>query len=87
MGTATYGKETNGMFDTYKEMNYLHSQKKPFFLIKMLPAGTEHFEEPSTNLVLNLKTTAWHEWVPGKKIPRDLPILIEEKLSAAIGAP
>ena len=62
MGTPTYGRATNGMFDTYKEMSYIFSQRKPFFLLKMLPEGVEQFKEPTTNMVLNLSSTAWHPW-------------------------
>ena len=37
MGTETYGKQTSGLIDTYKEMQYIGSSGKPYFLFNMNP--------------------------------------------------
>jgi methylmalonyl-CoA mutase cobalamin-binding subunit len=50
MGTETYGKETPGVIDTYQEMVYIKSSKKPYFLINMKPdCSLGRFKESATN--------------------------------------
>ena len=37
LATKTYGAKTNGLFDTSNEMNFIISQQKPFYLVRMIP--------------------------------------------------
>lgn len=42
LGTRTYGKQTKASYSTYQELRYIMEERKPFFLIKMCNAFTEH---------------------------------------------
>ena len=49
LATRTYGAKTNGLFDTSSEMNYIVSQSKPYYLVRMIPFG-ENWDEPRTTM-------------------------------------
>ena len=52
MGTETYGRRTNDLFDTRKEMQQIISSKKPYFVFNMNPQHSlMSFKEGATNLV------------------------------------
>jgi hypothetical protein len=79
MGTETYGKETSGVIDTYQEMVYIKSSKKPYFLINMNPGSSlVRFKESATNLVFNLNTVSWERWKVGTQMP---PKLVEHVMA------
>ena len=48
MGSETYGRNTESNFSTYQEMNFIMSEIKPMFLLKMC----EKWEEPQTRVML-----------------------------------
>ena len=49
MGSKTYGKKTeNNNFSTYNEMQFILSENKPMFLLKMC----EEWEEPQTRVMI-----------------------------------
>jgi hypothetical protein len=37
LASATYGHQTNSLFDTYSEMNFIVSQRKRYYLVRMIP--------------------------------------------------
>eukprot|EP00966_Prymnesium_polylepis_P316817 7320454-Prymnesium_polylepis.1 len=37
LASSTYGTSTNGMFDTSREMAFVLGEKKPFYLVRMIP--------------------------------------------------
>jgi outer membrane protein assembly factor BamD (BamD/ComL family) len=81
MGTETYGKKTSGIIDTYQEMMYIKSSKKPYFLINMNPdSSVMEFKESATNLVFNLNTVSWERWEVGTPMSTKLVGLIKSKL-------
>ena len=49
LATKTYGETTNGLFDTSNEMNFIVTQNKPYYLVRMIPFG-ENWAESSTTL-------------------------------------
>ena len=86
MGTETYGKETSGVIDTYQEMVYIKSSKKPYFLINMNPdSSLVRFKESATNLVFNLNTVSWERWKVGKPMPLKLVEHVMAKLANTAG--
>jgi serine/threonine protein kinase len=93
MGTETYGRQTSGIIDTYKEMQYIVSSKKPYFLVNMNPdASLMHFQEGAANLIFNLSTVSWERWEVGspmspKVIDKIMQKLEEDRVAAAPAAP
>jgi hypothetical protein len=84
MGTETYGRQTSGMIDTYKEMQYIVSSKKPFFLFNMNPESSlMRFQEGAANVVFNLNTVAWERWAVGAPMPPKVTEKILHKLELA----
>jgi hypothetical protein len=82
MGTETYGRQTSGIIDTYKEMQYIISSKKPFFLFNMNPEPSlMHFQEEAANIVFNLSTVAWERWAVGAPISPKVVDTILQKLN------
>ena len=49
LATKTYGKSTNALFDTCSEMNFVIGQRKPYYLIRMLPFE-ETWAEPHVTM-------------------------------------
>jgi len=37
LATKTYGAKTNGLFDTSNEMNFVVGERKPYYLVRMIP--------------------------------------------------
>jgi hypothetical protein len=86
MGTETYGKETSGVIDTYQEMVYIKSSRKPYFLINMNPESSlMRFKESATNLVFNLNMVSWERWKVGKPMPPKLVEHVMAKLADTAG--
>ena len=79
LASKTYGCETNGLFDTGAEMNFIRSHRKPFVLIRMIQFG-EDWELPKTKMAfpLSLMQTLW---LPGSPMPDDLVDIILKKLA------
>jgi len=48
MGSKTYGKKTESNFSTFEEMQFILSENKPLFLLKMC----EEWEEPQTRVMI-----------------------------------
>jgi hypothetical protein len=64
-----------------KEMQLIVHSERPFFVINMNPESSlVEFEEPSTNLLLSLNTTAWERWEVGTPMKETLPEKLLEKL-------
>jgi hypothetical protein len=83
MGTETYGIETSGMIDTYKEMQSIKSSKKPYFLFNMNPESSlMRFQEGAANVIFNLDTISWERWEVGAPIPAKAVEKLLEKLAA-----
>ena len=77
LGTATYGKLTESRFNTYDELDYIISESKPFFLVKMC----DQFEEKKATFHFT-KSVLHFPW-PVKDhstLPRDLVSDIKTKL-------
>ena len=56
MGSKTYGRKTASNFSTYEEMDYILSENKPMFLVKMC----EKWEEPQTRGMMgSIKFRRW----------------------------
>jgi hypothetical protein len=51
-------------------MNYIVGQKKPYYLVRMIPFD-ESFEEVATTLAFPL-TIMFKLWTPGEPMPDDL---------------
>ena len=81
LATKTYGKETNGLFDTGAEMNFIIGKKKPYYLVRMIPFD-EEFEEVSTSMAFP-PTIMFKMWIPE---PRDPDDTIEAAVKAATDA-
>ena len=51
LATKTYGRMTNGLFCTSAEMNFIVGQKKPYYLVRMIPfeegLSLIHISEPT----------------------------------------
>jgi hypothetical protein len=81
MGTETYGRQTSGIIDTYKEMQYIVSSKKPFFLFNMNPEPSlMFFQEGAANVVFNLSTVSWERWTVGAPMSPKVVDKIVQKL-------
>jgi hypothetical protein len=81
MGTETYGKQTSGSTDTYKEMQFIASSGKPYFLINMNPESSlMKFKEATTNVIFNLNSELWARWELGTPMAAGLPAEIVERL-------
>ena len=81
MGSKTYGQETASTFSTYEELEYIKSEKKPIFLVKMC----ERFEVPTTRLKLN-NSISFFYWDTDKLMPDDLiPKIMDSFTKAATG--
>jgi tetratricopeptide (TPR) repeat protein len=84
MGTETYGKGTSGIIDTYQEMQYIKSSKKPFFLFNMNPElSLMRFQEGAANVVFNLNTISWERWEVGAPMPAKAVEKILQKFAEA----
>lgn len=64
MGSATYGLETASTFSTYEELEYIRSEKKSIFVIKMC----ERYEVSTTRLKLN-NSIMYYFWKNPEKEP------------------
>jgi hypothetical protein len=57
MGSETYGKKTESNFSTFEEMQFILSEEKPMFLLKMC----EEWEEPQTKVMMgSRKFKRWY---------------------------
>lgn len=45
----TYGRQTNGLFCTSAEMNFIVGQRKPYYLVRMIPFDC-NWTEPATTM-------------------------------------
>jgi len=70
LASKTYGRGTNDLFDTGREMQFVLSQKKPFYLVRMIPFG-ESWAEAETDLALP-PSIMQKLWLPGTPMPDDL---------------
>ena len=84
MGTKTFGKQTSGVIDTYQEMQYIKSSKKPFFLFNMNPEPSlMRFQEGAVNVVFNLNTISWERWEVGAPMPAKAVEKVLQKFAEA----
>eukprot|EP00288_Rhodomonas_lens_P019969 CAMPEP_0177690494 /NCGR_PEP_ID=MMETSP0484_2-20121128/795_1 /TAXON_ID=354590 /ORGANISM="Rhodomonas lens, Strain RHODO" /LENGTH=607 /DNA_ID=CAMNT_0019201039 /DNA_START=91 /DNA_END=1914 /DNA_ORIENTATION=+ len=79
LGTKTYGKTTGGMFDTYKEMQFILGTKKPYVLIKMC----DRFEQDETDFQFSHNGIGYIQWTPGSAMPASVIPTIKARLSGA----
>ena len=82
--SATYGRQTTSGFSTYEEMNFLQTEKKPYFLLKMTPSPNDKWEEVETRATYNMDV--WEYWAPGAPMPGDLVDKIVAKLGSVHAA-
>ena len=82
--SATYGRQTTSGFSTYEEMNFLQTEKKPYFLLKMTPSPNDKWEEVETRATYNMDV--WEYWAPGAPMPEGLVDKIVAKLEAVRAA-
>ena len=79
LATKTYGRGTNDLFDTGREMQFVLSHKKPFFLVRMIPFGEAW--EVETELALP-PSIMQKLWLPGEPMPDDLVAEVIARLEA-----
>ena len=84
LATSTYGRQTNGLFCTCAEMNYIIGQRKPFYLVRMIPFD-EVWAEPHTTMAFP-PSIMQKLWLPGAPLPGDLVDEILTKLREQGGA-
>ena len=84
MATRTYGKATNDLFDTGREMKYVLGHKKPFFLTRMIPFG-EEWAEAETDLAFP-DSLMQELWLPKTPMPDGMDERVAAKLLAAVGS-
>ena len=70
LATQTYGRKTNALFCTSAEMNYIITQTKPYYLVRMIPFG-ENWTEPGTTMAFP-PSIMFKLWLPGEPMPDDL---------------
>jgi len=80
LATRTYGRQTNGLFCTSAEMNFIVSQHKPYYLVRMLPFD-ENWTEPATTMAFP-PSIMQKVWLPNEPIPADLVDEVCDKLAA-----
>jgi len=80
LATKTYGAKTNGLFDTSNEMNFIISQQKPFYLVRMIPFD-ENWAEMRTTVAFP-PSIMQKFWLPGNgdPMPWDLVPEVCDKL-------
>ena len=66
MGSKTYGKQTASNFSTYEEMQFILSEKKPMFLLKMC----DDWEEAQTKVMIGSKK--YKPWQVGTPMPNGI---------------
>ena len=79
MGSHSYGAKTNGLFDTCSEMNFIVSERKPYYLVKMC----DEWMEPHVRMTLgaNIMFKRWHS---GEPMPLGIVEEILTKLRADV---
>ena len=71
LATRTYGRQTNGLFCTSAEMNFIiGNDRKPYYLVRMIPFG-EDWEEPHTTMAFPA-SIMFKLWLPGTGMPDDI---------------
>ena len=85
LASKTYGKPTNDLFDTGREMQFVLSQKKPYYLVRMIPFG-EEWEESTTQLALP-PSIMQKLWLPGSPMPNDLVAEVVNRVRAPRALP
>ena len=79
LATKTYGRKTNGLFDTSAEMNYVIGQHKDFYLVRMIPFD-ETWSEPATTMAFP-PGIMFQLWLPGEPMPAELPAELVKRIS------
>ena len=80
LATRTYGRQTNGLFCTSAEMDFIVSQHKPYYLVRMLPFD-ENWTEPATTMAFP-PSIMQKFWLPNEPMPADLVDEVCDKLAA-----
>lgn len=78
LATHTYGRQTNGLFDTAAEMNFTISQRKEYFLVRMIPPDA-NWEEATVTMAFP-PSIMYKLWLPGTPMPEDIVDEIVGKL-------
>ena len=84
LATKTYGEKTNGLFDTSSEMNFIVTQNKPYYLVRMIPFGQD-WAEPSTTMAFP-SSVMFKLWMPGDPMPNDMVDDIMARLASVRGS-
>jgi len=79
LATKTYGRQTNGLFCTWAEMNFIVGKRKPFYLVRMIPFDDE-WVEPVTEMAFP-KSIMMQLWLPDTPMPDGMLDAIETKLN------
>ena len=80
LATKTYGRETNGLFDTAAEMNFIKGQRKNFFLVRMIPFS-DAWAETATTMAFP-PSIMFKLWMPGDPMDETLVAEVMAKLPA-----
>jgi hypothetical protein len=84
MGTETYGRQSDGVINTYQEMMYIKASNKPFVLFNMNPEDSiMRFHEGAANIVFNLSIVPWERWAVGQQMS---PMAIDKILQKLDGS-
>jgi len=67
MASATYGRDTGGLYSTCQELNFVMTNRKPFYLIKMCDV----WEESHVQLILG-GAYLYQFWTPNTKLPHGI---------------
>ena len=79
LATKTYGRQTNALFCTSAEMNYIvGNDRKQYYLVRMIPLG-EDWAEPLTTMAFP-PSIMFKLWLPGTPMPDDLVTEVCAKL-------
>jgi len=85
LASSSYGKATNDMFDTGREMDFVLGERKPYYLVRMIPWEAV-WAENKTVLAFP-KSIMMKIWQPGSAMPTDLVDEVCRKLAAVCSTP
>ena len=70
LASHSYGRHVNATFDTVSEMNYIISQRKSYYLVRMITPGA-NWDEPHTTMAFP-PSIMYKLWMPGEPMPDGL---------------
>ena len=70
LATHSYGRQTNGLFDTSSELNFITGQRKNFILVRMIAPNASYAE--ARTVAAFPPSTESMPWMPGQPLPEKL---------------